>query len=73
MKAQPLIIERTLNAPIQTVWDALTRKEEMDKWYFKLDNFKPELGFTFSFNGQGRKGEKYVHLCKILEVNPLHK
>ncbi|MGB0176232.1 MAG: SRPBCC family protein [Owenweeksia sp.] len=73
MKTQPLVIERTLDAPIQTVWNALTRKEEMDKWYFKLDGFKPEEGFTFSFAGQGRKGEKYIHLCKVLEVNPPHK
>ncbi len=31
-------------------------------------NFRPEPGFEFSFAGQGHKGEKYIHLCKVLEV-----
>jgi uncharacterized protein YndB with AHSA1/START domain len=26
------------------------------------------LDLSFSFSGHGAKGEKYIHLCKVLEV-----
>jgi uncharacterized protein YndB with AHSA1/START domain len=69
----PFVIERTLNAPVDKVWRALTDRDEMKKWYFDLDAFKPEVGFTFQFAGQGHKGEKYMHLCEIKEVIPQQK
>lgn len=68
MKHEPIIIERTYNAPVSMVWKALTDRDEMEKWYFKLDKFKPEIGFRFQFAGHGAKGEKYTHLCEIKEV-----
>jgi uncharacterized protein YndB with AHSA1/START domain len=68
--AQPFVIERSLNAPIDRVWKAISDKDEMKQWYFDLAAFKPEPGFEFSFYGQGHKGEQYLHLCKILEVIP---
>lgn len=70
MKNEPIIIERTYDAPISRVWKALTDRDEMEKWYFKLDKFRPEIGFRFQFAGQGAKGEKYTHLCEIKEVVP---
>ena len=68
MATQPVVLERTFNAPISKVWKAITDKNEMKKWYFDLAEFKAEPGFEFQFYGQGREGEKYLHLCKIIEV-----
>jgi uncharacterized protein YndB with AHSA1/START domain len=68
MSDKSFVIERTYNAPVEKVWNALTDKDQMKEWYFKLDEFRPEPGFEFSFAGQGHKGEKYIHLCKVLEV-----
>jgi uncharacterized protein YndB with AHSA1/START domain len=68
MKDEPNLIERTYNAPVATVWKALTDNAEMKKWYFNIAAFKPEVGFEFSFIGEGKEGEKYVHLCKVTEV-----
>jgi uncharacterized protein YndB with AHSA1/START domain len=45
----------------------------MKEWYFSLDEFRPEPGFEFQFYGEGRKGEKYLHQCKITEVIPKQK
>ena len=73
METKKVTVEHNYNAPIQKVWDALTRKEQLKKWYFDLDDFKPETGFQFSFKGQGHKGESYTHLCMITEVIPLRK
>jgi uncharacterized protein YndB with AHSA1/START domain len=70
MKTEPFVIERTYNAPIAKVWDAITNNEKMKEWYFKMDDFKPEVGFEFTFDGTGSDGTRYVHLCRITEVVP---
>ena len=73
MNPQPIIIEQTYNASIDKIWKAITDKDQMKEWYFSLDEFKPEVGFEFQFYGEGHKGEKYLHLCKITEVVPQQK
>lgn len=70
---EPVIIEKTLNAPVEKVWQAITDNSAMKKWYFDIAEFKPEPGFEFSFAGEGNDGEKYIHLCKITEMVPLKK
>lgn len=69
MNTTPFEIERTYSAPIQLVWKAISDKNEMKKWYFDLADFKPEVGFEFSFEG-GTETHSYLHLCKITEVEP---
>ena len=66
-KAEPLIKEVLLNAPASKVWKAITDKTEMKQWYFKIEEFKPEVGFEFQFWGDDGK-QKWLHLCKITEV-----
>jgi len=64
---EPIIIEKTFNAPADKVWKAITGKEEMKKWYFDIADFKPIVGFEFQFLA-GDDQKKYLHLCKIIEV-----
>jgi uncharacterized protein YndB with AHSA1/START domain len=68
-KNEPLVIERTFNAPAARVWRALTNKDEMKRWYFDLKEFKAEVGFEFQFTVE-HEGFKYAHHCKIKEVIP---
>jgi uncharacterized protein YndB with AHSA1/START domain len=69
-KSEPLVIERTFNAPAARVWKALTNKDEMKRWYFDLKEFRPEVGFEFQFTAGDKEGVQYVHHCKIQEVIP---
>ena len=69
METEPFVIERTYNAPIERVWQAITDRDKMEQWYFKLREFKPEVGFEFQFYG-GTEEKSYLHLCKITEVVP---
>ncbi|HLG03876.1 MAG TPA: SRPBCC domain-containing protein [Bacteroidia bacterium] len=69
----PLVIERTFAVRPDKIWNAITDKEKMKQWYFDIPSFKLESGAEFSFPGQGHKGEQYLHLCKITEINPLKK
>ena len=69
MKTEPLVKEVVINAPASKVWEAITTKESMKKWSFDITEFKPEVGFEFSFDV--KKGDMYyMHRCKVLEVVP---
>ncbi|HEY3876728.1 MAG TPA: SRPBCC domain-containing protein [Candidatus Kapabacteria bacterium] len=68
----PVIVERTFLAPIATVWDAITNNDAMKHWYFKLPEFRPEVGFEFEFEG-GPPEKTYIHKCKVTEVFPQKK
>ena len=67
MAAEPFVIERIANAPIEKVWAAITETKQMKQWYFDLTEFKAEPGFEFSFTG-GTEEHSYVHLCKVTDV-----
>jgi uncharacterized protein YndB with AHSA1/START domain len=72
MNTEPLVVEQTYNSPVSKVWEALTDNEKMKQWYFQLEDFKPEVGFTFRFSGTD-KGVTFWHKCVITEVIPLKK
>lgn len=67
MTQTPFTIEQTYNAPVEKVWKALTDVDQMRKWYFDLKEFKPEVGFVFTFEG-GTPDKTYKHICEITEV-----
>ncbi|HTH82564.1 MAG TPA: SRPBCC domain-containing protein [Mucilaginibacter sp.] len=69
MNTEPFVIEQIYNAPVESVWSALTDVKKMREWYFDVDDFKPEVGFTFRFSGTD-KGVTFWHRCVIREVIP---
>jgi len=68
MKSEPFVIERTYDAPVRKVWEAISDKDQMKQWYFDIPEFKPEVGAEFQFTGGDPKGEQFLHLCKVTEV-----
>ena len=68
-QAEAVAIERTFNAPIAKVWQALTDVDQMREWYFDLKEFKPQVGFQFEFVVE-HEGNSYHHLCRVTEVVP---
>jgi len=68
MKNEPFVIERTYKAPVSVVWKAITDKSEMENWYFKLADFRPEIGFEFRFSGGPDRDRQYLHICEVTEV-----
>ena len=70
--AESVIVERTLNAPVMRVWQALTDVDQMREWYFDLKDFKPQVGFEFEFVVE-HEGTTYHHLCRVTEVIPQKK
>ena len=69
---EPLVVERTFDAPVETVWQAITTPEQMRRWYFDMNHFKPEAGCEFAFVVE-HEGHTYDHRCKVVEVIPPRK
>ena len=70
MDTQPIVVERIFNVPASRAWEAITRKDEMKKWYFDLAEFDAVQGFQFQFTGGPTPERQYLHLCEIVEVIP---
>jgi uncharacterized protein YndB with AHSA1/START domain len=70
MNHQPFVIERVFDAPVAIVWDALTNNEKMKKWYFQLSDFKPVVGFEFTFTGGADEHNPYLHICRVVDMVP---
>jgi uncharacterized protein YndB with AHSA1/START domain len=67
-----LVVERTFDAPLEKVWQAITTPEQMRRCYFEINNFKPEAGCEFAFVVE-HEGNTYDHRCKVVEVIPQKK
>jgi uncharacterized protein YndB with AHSA1/START domain len=63
----PLVVERTFEAPVAVVWEAITTKAGMERWFFELTEFKPQAGFEFQFAVE-YEGHRYDHRCRVTEV-----
>lgn len=70
---EPLILERTYDAPIQRVWDALTDPAKMKQWYFPMmPDFEPRVGFETRFDVE-HNGVVWPHVWKVTESDPITK
>lgn len=65
----PVVVEKVYNASVQKVWKAITDRDQMSQWYFDLEEFKPEVGFEFTFFG-GDENKQWEHHCRVTEVVP---
>jgi uncharacterized protein YndB with AHSA1/START domain len=70
LEKTPIVIERSFNAPIDMVWQAITDVKQMKQWYFpQLASFKPQVGFETRFNVL-HNDKDYPHIWKVTEVDP---
>ena len=68
-----IVTEETYDAPVNVVWQAITDKDRMRKWFFEpMTDFVPEVGFSTKFTVH-YQGTDYPHVWKITEVIPQQK
>lgn len=70
MTSAAFTIERTYNAPVETVWQAITNPDAIKQWFFDLPDFKAEAGCEFRFYGGKDENHQYLHICQVTEVLP---
>lgn len=64
-------IERTYNAPITLVWQAITDRAMMKEWYFDFaEDFKLEPGAVFEWTAGDTEDNQWLHRGKMLEIVP---
>ncbi len=64
-------IEKTYNAPIGLVWQAITDRAMMKEWYFDFDEaFKLEPGAVFEWTAGDNESKQWLHRGKMLEIIP---
>jgi uncharacterized protein YndB with AHSA1/START domain len=64
-----VVVKQRFNAPVEKVWNALTNKEQMKKWYFDIPDFELGVHNEFNFYESGEE-RKFHHHAEILEVIP---
>lgn len=67
MSPRPFSIERTYQASVNRVWEAITDPKDMKEWYFDIPEFKAEVGFNFQF-AAGPEEKQYLHVCQVTSV-----
>ena len=66
----PIIVEQSFNATIESVWKAITEVDQMRQWFFEnIPSFKPEVDFETQFNVQSQD-RNFLHMWKVTEVVP---
>jgi uncharacterized protein YndB with AHSA1/START domain len=60
-------MEQVYNAPVQTLWQALTDAAHIRAWYFpQLQQFKPVIDFEILFTDDGSPYQKEWRVTKII-------
>ncbi|MDU1892518.1 MAG: SRPBCC domain-containing protein [Dysgonomonas sp.] len=72
MNNNPVIVEKIYTVSISRVWQAITDKEQMEEWYFTIDDFRLEKGVEFNFHVT-YEDKDYYHQCVIKEIIPYKK
>ena len=69
-KNELLVVEKHLEFPIETVWNAITQVDQMKEWFFEqIENYEPFVGFETRFDVKS-ESRVFPHYWKITYVNP---
>lgn len=67
-----LSFERTYLHPLADVWQVLTDASALGAWLMETD-FSPVIGREFRMWCDDGRGGTDLYLCKVLELDPLHR
>jgi len=70
VKTDPIVVLQSYDAPIATVWQAITDQIQTRQWFFEqMTSFEPEVGFATNFEVEF-EGKIYDHILRVNEVIP---
>lgn len=61
--------EKVFNHPIDQIWNAITKAEEISTWFIKAD-FKAEVGYNYTFTSEPNEKGCTVISGIVKETNP---
>jgi len=62
-------VRQRFDQPINLVWQVITQKRHLDKWFYEVDNFDIKQEVIFKFYTGGEE-QKYEHVCRIIDIQP---
>lgn len=71
--AQDFVIERTYDAPVAVVWQAITDPAAIKQWFMEFEGFVAEPGCKFRFTAEDHDNVQWLHHCVVTEVVPHQK
>lgn len=71
--SEDFVIERTYNASIAAVWQAIVDPVAIREWFMPFEGFRAEVGCEFTFTAEDNDHVSWVHLCTVKEVVPQKK
>lgn len=71
--AQDFVIERTYDAPVALVWQAITDRAAIKQWFMDFEDFVPEEGCQFHFTAEDNDNVRWLHRCVVTKVVPRQK
>nr|WP_275297755.1 SRPBCC domain-containing protein [Clostridium sp. YIM B02551] len=71
-KLPDIVRSVVIEADINKVWDAIATKEGLEAWLMP-NNFKPILGYEFTFKSQPKGDWDGICHCIVKELNPPYK
>lgn len=67
-----LVIDRVFDAPVDHLWQALTKRESIKEWYFaQVQQFEPIVGFVFGLSDDGSGYQKEWTVTQVVEGQKL--
>ena len=68
----PLVFERVIDAPVETVWAAWTTNEGLESWYASHAEVDLRVGglFRANYDGQGTLGDRLTVEREVLSFEP---
>ena len=67
---EPIVVEQEFEASADRLWNAITKQDEMVKWYFaEIEDFRAEIGHKVEFVVEV-EDRKFVHQWQITEIDP---
>lgn len=67
-ESTPIVAEQVFDAPISTVWKAITEPGQMRQWFFEtMQDFEPRVGFETEFVVHVNDKD-FPHAWKIIDV-----
>lgn len=61
-----------IEAPVHKVWDTVATSEGLKSWLMP-NNFKPEMGYKFTFQAKPFGNWDGVVYCEVKELDPPHR
>lgn len=69
MEVSVFIIKRVYQAPVDLVWEVITKREHLKNWYFDFtEDWKLSIGAVFEWEAGDTESKLWLHRGEMLDI-----